>query len=136
MRVVLDTNVLISGIFFSGPPAQILTAWQAEKIQIVVSTEIIEEYWRVGERLAQKYIGIDIEPTLGLIIKNAELIQAPPLSGQISRDPHDDKFIACALAGNVGFIISGDNDLLTIASYREVQVLTPRAFLSEYVDNG
>ncbi len=130
---MLDTNVLISGIFFSGPPAQILTAWRAGKVQLIVSTEIFEEYWRVGEKLAQKYTDINIEPILRLIIQNAELIQAAALPEPVSRDPDDDKLLACALAGNVEFIVSGDNDLLTISGYRGVNVLSPRAFLSEYL---
>ena len=49
MKVVLDTNVFISGVFFSGPPYQILKAWREGKIQLVVSEKIFEEYVRVGE---------------------------------------------------------------------------------------
>ena len=48
MRIVLDTNVFISGIFFSGPPSQILKAWKDTKIQIVLSKEILIEYQRIG----------------------------------------------------------------------------------------
>ena len=49
MRIVVDTNVFISSIFFSGPPAQILQAWKEKKLQIVLSQEIIDEYQRVAE---------------------------------------------------------------------------------------
>ena len=45
MKVVLDTNVFISGVFFSGPPHQILTAWRDGKIQLAISQEILKEYW-------------------------------------------------------------------------------------------
>ena len=49
MRVVLDTNVLVSGIFFSGPPAKILAAWADGRFEMVASVEILAEYRRVGE---------------------------------------------------------------------------------------
>ena len=50
MKIVLDTNVFISGIFFSGPPYQILKAWKDKKIQIVLSQEIVTEYQRMTEK--------------------------------------------------------------------------------------
>lgn len=60
MKIVLDTNVFISGIFFSGPPFQILQAWKERKIQFVLSQEIVSEYQRVAEALANKYPIVDI----------------------------------------------------------------------------
>ncbi len=67
MRIVLDTNVLISGIFFGGPPAQILQAWQDTSIKIILSEEILEEYQRVSEELSSKFPAIDIEKIIELI---------------------------------------------------------------------
>jgi predicted nucleic acid-binding protein len=54
MRIVLDTNVFVSGVFFSGPPYQILKAWRDDQLQLAISKEILEEYQRVGEALAAK----------------------------------------------------------------------------------
>lgn len=51
----MDTNVLVSGIFFSGPPFQILNAWQQQKLQLVLSPEILAEYQRVAIILGEKY---------------------------------------------------------------------------------
>ena len=67
MRIVLDTNVFISGIFFSGPPSQVLKAWKGKHIQIVLSEEILTEYQRVGEELSSKYSKIDIGPIIDLL---------------------------------------------------------------------
>jgi len=50
VKIIVDTNVFISGVFFSGPPYQILKAWCDGKIQLVISQEILEEYHRVGEK--------------------------------------------------------------------------------------
>ena len=63
MNIVLDTNVFISGIFFDGPPSEILNAWKHSRIQIFLSTEILEEYQRVAEELTDKFPTIDILPT-------------------------------------------------------------------------
>jgi uncharacterized protein len=54
-KVVIDTNVFVSGIFFSGPPHQILKAWQQGQLQIAVSEEIVEEYKRVIDTLSAKF---------------------------------------------------------------------------------
>ena len=67
MRIVLDTNVLISGIYFSGLPGKILQAWRSQKLQLAVSTEILEEYLNVAERLATQYVNVEYEEILGRI---------------------------------------------------------------------
>ena len=72
MRVILDTNVLKSGIFFSGPPVKILRAWRDRKVQLVVSTDILKEYFQVAKRLSLRYSGIDMGPLLMLLIWNIE----------------------------------------------------------------
>ena len=59
MRVVLDTNVFISGIFFTGPPHQILRAWRDGKVQLLVSPSILDEYQRVGDELTLQFRGVD-----------------------------------------------------------------------------
>lgn len=55
MRVILDTNVFVSGIFFSGPPYEILHAWRQGRVTLVVSVEILSEYERVGQELAKQF---------------------------------------------------------------------------------
>ncbi len=116
MRVVLDTNVLISGILFSGPPSEILKAWRGGKVQIVLSPEIIDEYIRVSEILAGNYPGIEIGPIVTMIVANSETIQTQTLAQQVYEDPDDDKFLACALSGESKIIVSGIN---TCSSYRD-----------------
>jgi len=106
VKVVLDTNVLISGIYFGGLPGKILEAWGARRFQLLVSTEILQEYLNVAERLADRYAGVEYESILGLIIQNAELVQASKLPEPVSTDPDDDKFLACALAGESTTIVT------------------------------
>ena len=136
MRIVLDTNVLISGIYFSGLPGKILQTWRSRKLQLLVSVEILEEYLTVAERLASRYGGVEYEGILGLIVQNAELVQTTDLPEPVCEDPDDDKFLACALASNTNIIVSGDSDLLKVSGYCGIQVLTPKAFVTELLDQS
>lgn len=129
IKVVVDTNVLVSGIFFSGPPYQILKAWQDDKIQIAVSEDIIKEYRRVIEELSAKFRGIDIEPILELIFVEAELVPSLSFESAVCEDPDDDKFLACAIVSKSRYIISGDKHLLKIGKYLNATIVTPRYFL-------
>ena len=133
MRVVVDTNVLVSGVFFGGMPSRILEAWRDKKIDVVVSPDILEEYRRVGEQLETQFTDVCLAPFLALLVMNAEIIEPPDLPEQVSRDSDDDKFIACAIAGGCRVIISGDKDLLSISGYRGVKVVAPREFLESVI---
>jgi uncharacterized protein len=132
VRAILDTNIFISGIFFSGPPARILEAWRDGKIQIVVSEAILEEYRAVGMRLAVDFRGADIEPFLNLVSLTARLYRAPALPSQICDDPDDDKFIACALASGTKLVVTGDKSLLKVSGYRGIKILTAREFIDRF----
>lgn len=133
MRVVLDTNVLLSGIFFSGPPNKILEAWRDGDIQFVLSAEIIDEYTRVSKILADRYSGMEISLILNLIVAHSDIVQTPPLPHQVCEDPDDDKFLACAISGECKVIVSGDRHLLKLSGYWGIVVLTPRAFVEQYL---
>jgi len=133
VRIVLNTNVFVSGVFFSGPPYQILKAWRDGKVQLVISQEILEEYQRVGETLAYQFPGVDLGPILELVTVKAELTQAPRLPEPVCDDPDDDKFLACALASNSEVIISGDKHLLKVSGYCGINILRPRKFLDDFL---
>ena len=74
MRTVLDTNVFISCMFFSGPPYSILEAWRDGSIQLVISPAIFQEYQRVADELSERYLGVDISDILYLLLVKAEMI--------------------------------------------------------------
>lgn len=133
MRIVLDTNVFVSGVFFSGPPYQILRAWQAGKIELAVSPEILDEYQRVGETLAEEHPILNLKPVLEYVIRDANVFSAPPLPEAVCEDPDDDKFLACALASGSKMIVSGYKHLLKVSGYQGVEVLKPREFVTQYL---
>jgi putative PIN family toxin of toxin-antitoxin system len=133
MKIVLDTNVFISGVFFSGPPYQILKAWRNQEFQIVISPEILDEYHRVGKELSARFSMVDLDPILKLIIAKAELIEAASLDEAVCDDPDDDKFFAGAIAGEVMLIVSGDKHLLKMSGYQGIEVIRPRQFVDKYL---
>ena len=133
MRIILDTNVFVSGVFFSGPPYQILKAWRDGRLQLAISEEILDEYQRVGETLASKFPGIHLEPILELVTLKAKIFPSQRLPSPLCDDPDDDKFLACALAGKCRIIVSGDKHLLKVSGFRGIQVLKPRDFVDAHL---
>lgn len=90
----------------------------------------MDEYRRLMHELAAQFPAVDPGPPLELLAVHARLVEAPTLHEAVCTDPTDDMFLACAVAGGSRVVISGDKALLRTASYRGVEVLTPRAFLS------
>lgn len=133
MRVVLDANVFISGVFFTGPPYQILDAWRYGRLQLIISADILDEYQRVAKTLAKEYPQVDPAPIMALLTVEAEMISPPRLPERVCQDPEDDKFLACALAAKIGAVISGDKHLLRVSGYRGIEVIRPREFVNRYL---
>jgi len=133
VKIVLDTNVLVSGIFFGGPPQDILRAWRDGKVQLVISPDILSEYIRVGEVLSKQFPAIDIRPFIDLVTVNADMVSSADSAGAICNDPDDDKFFLCAISARCKIIVSGDKHLLVKSGYGGVQVLKPREFFEKHL---
>jgi uncharacterized protein len=133
VRVVLDTNFFVSGVFFTGPPFRILQAWRNGLLQLVISPDILDEYQRVGEDLARQFSAIDLRPMIDLVTVNARMVPDEKFSAPVCDDPDDDKFIACALTGKSKLIVSGDKHLLKVSGFREVRILKPREFVDTFL---
>ena len=133
MRVILDTNVFISGIFFSGPPSKILKAWADQKFHLVLSQQILDEYQRVSEDLSSKFPSIDIAPIIELITIHGLFIDTHGYTLPVCEDPDDNKFIECAVASNCKIIISGDKHLSILSEFRGIAILNPRDFVDKYL---
>ncbi len=136
IRIVLDTNVFVSGLFWSGPPRQILDAWEEKSLCLVFSLEIMEEYKRIAHALAHKrelHQDINVSAALELIAIHGELASPISLDKSISRDADDDKFIACALGADCSLIVSGDKDLLDISGFAGINVMKPADFILNHL---
>ena len=135
MKLILDTNVLVSGIFFGGVPGQILTAWADERVSLVLSPAILDEYARVGAELATKYVErrAAMFAVLDVITVNATIVNATPLITRVSADPADDVFLAAAMSSDTRLIVSGDRHLLDVSGWQEIVVVKPRDFLHRFL---
>ncbi len=134
MRIVVDTNVLISGIFFGGFPEKILRASVEGKIRACASMEILNEYQEIiREMVRRKQGNIDVS-ILNPLIRSMEVIE-PASKTEICRDPDDDKFINCARDAQAMYIVSGDKDLLVIQQFENISIVTAKEFCERYLKN-
>ena len=129
MRIVIDTNIIASALFFGGKPYRLLRYVMESRVDVVASKEIVDEYEEIVLRLQRKYPAINTRIPLQEIISKFEIIRVNSQI-HISRDPADDKFISCALDGKCLYIVSGDSDLLDIESYEGIEILTVSDFLN------
>jgi len=131
VRVVIDTNVIVSALLFGGIPARLTALWRDETITPLVSSEIMAEYIRVLAYAKFRLTAEEINMLLtGEILPWFEVITAPKGSPFVALDPDDDKFIWCAMAGKAACIISGDEHLLACAA-SPVSIVTANAFLCQ-----
>ncbi len=133
MRVVLDTNVVVSGAFFGVAPRALLDAALDGRFHVVMTPQILDEYLRVCDRLSDSYPRADFRPLVTHLAAEGSLVPDTEGSERITADPDDDKFMRCAwLAGAV--VVSGDRHLLAADGWNGVRVQTPSAFLSGLAD--
>ncbi len=132
LRVVLDTNVLISGVIALGSSARILDSARKEEIKIVTSFHMLEEFSNVvsRRRIVRKYPDVteNAEILLDFFRAFAEFVSGIPGDDPISSDRDDDYVLACAVDGKADFIVSGDPHLLDLKSYKKIPILSPREF--------
>ncbi len=128
MKIVLDTNVLISGIFWRGNPYNILLAWKERKFDIYVSLEILEEFVKILKNFKIQMPENMLEEWINLLVENCILIE-PEERFNVVSDRKDNKFIDCAVAGKVDYIVSGDSDLTELKIFMDIKIVTPREFL-------
>ena len=132
MRIVVDTNVLISGVFFGGFPQKILRASVEGRIRAYASMEILSEYQEIVREMVRRKQGhIDVS-ILNPLIRSMEIIE-PTSKIEICRDPDDDKFINCAKDAQAMYIVSGDKDLLVIRQFEDISIVTAKEFCERYL---
>lgn len=133
MRVVLDTNVLVSAIFFAGVSGRILEAWSEGRFEMLASVDILAEYRRVVARLERRFPSLEARPVLDLIIRECRLVEPVSVLPTACDDPDDLKFLGCAAAGRASCIVSGDRALLRASGFEGIEILTPRVFTRRYL---
>jgi putative PIN family toxin of toxin-antitoxin system len=132
MRAVIDTNVLISAFITpDGAPARILRSM--DSFTLVSCEVLLVEIERVihYDHIQRKFNLSDdhIAAYMNRLRAYSEIFDTPPAVKSISRDPDDDKFLACAIAGAADYVVSGDRHLLELGVYEEIRIVTPAEFL-------
>ena len=130
MRIVIDTNVIASGIFFGGKPKMLLEMVVTRRLDAFVSEEILLEYQETVEELCSRYPSRPHQLPLAHIMSSMNMID-PHTSIQVCRDPDDDKFIECAVDAQCIYIVSGDKDLLAVGQYDGVKIVTVAEFFDQ-----
>ena len=130
MRVVLDTNTVISALLFSGTASRLVPLWRSRRIVPVLSKEILDEYVRILAYPKLELTGVEIGELIELeILPHFEPVVVRRRLRVVKRDPSDDKFLECAVAADAACLVTGDRDLLEIGSYRKIPILPVGAFL-------
>jgi putative PIN family toxin of toxin-antitoxin system len=134
IRVVLDTNILVSSLVAEyGPLRQILDAWLEDRYSLVTSLYLVEELIHVLSypRIAKR-VHLDEEELTAImaaLLSKAEVTPGHLRLPGVTRDPKDDAVVACAKEGDANYIVSGDQDLLVLDEYEGIRVVTPRQFV-------
>lgn len=128
MRAVLDTNVVISAIFFGGMPLKIVRVAFAKKVELVASRAVLREYREVAERLHVQFPSVNYRRPLSILESKLIIVRPVALGETVCRDPDDDAIIACALGGKAKVICSGDDDLLALNGFRGLEIMQPSDF--------
>jgi uncharacterized protein len=130
MRVVLDTNVLVSSLLFKGPVSGIHDARTEARFTSLISKPVLEEYARVLAYPKFDLSETDIAGLLGSeLLRHAEPVDVASRVNAVKADPPDNRFLELAVDGGADFIVSGDRHLLDLDSWRGIPILGAREFL-------
>jgi putative PIN family toxin of toxin-antitoxin system len=128
MRVVIDTNVIISA-YLGGALEPILQAFKGGKFKLIISKVILDEYLDVLMRPKFKIRQEELDDLISLLIIKTEFVTPTSAVNVIQADPSDDKFLEAALEANATSIVSGDNHLLELKTFRGIPILTAHEFI-------
>lgn len=125
--------MIVSGVIAAtGPPRRILIGWRRREFELLVSSALLDEVVRVLSlpRIARRYhvTPEDVADIAHLLTSRAILLTELPPILPTSRDPADDSLLALALAGHADHLVSGDNDLLTLKSFKGIAILSPASY--------
>jgi putative PIN family toxin of toxin-antitoxin system len=131
VKIVIDTNVVVSALFFGGKPEKLLQYAIRESINAVVSKEIIDEYNELSLRMTSKYPEKQKRFPLDDFISACAVVH-PSRKITVCRDSDDNKFLECATEAKCLYVVSGDNDLLDLKSFEGVEIITVAQFFERF----
>jgi len=129
VRVILDTNVVVSALLWGGTPERLIDAAGEERLELLTSTDLVAELAGILERgkfrekLRAK--NLSAAEVVARYREIAETIEATAIAEARLRDPDDASVLACALAARADAIVTGDSDLHALCSYEGIPIFTP-----------
>jgi putative PIN family toxin of toxin-antitoxin system len=136
MIVVLDTNTVVSAIFWPNSTARRCLAGLARRVyDLALTSEVFDEYEAVAAEFQVRFPACNSNGALAWLRYKAYWVEPASLGKQRSRDQKDDPFLACALAAHATFIVTRDRDLLDLGKPFGVEMITPARFLLRQRDN-
>ena len=131
MRIVADTNLIISSIFWSGAPYKIIRYALQKKLEIITSQEILNEVRKVLTDPQDRFelSEQELDDVINGIVLYANIIN-PTINIDIVRDPKDNHGVACAIAAKAEYIVTRDKDLLVLKTHAGIKIITPDDFLT------
>lgn len=128
MKVVIDTNVWVSALVFGGNPRKVFEKIISQGYTIVYSEELLTEIRRTVRTKFPDFTG-DLESLVVAFNPRLQKAELGTVNVNGSRDPKDDMVLETAVTENVDYIVSGDDDLLSLKSYRKMKIVNPAEFL-------
>lgn len=128
MRVVIDTNIMVSAYLGSALKV-IIASWKSRRFTLVVSDAIADEHREVLQRPKFQIEQTELDDFFSLLLDKAEFVIPLETINVVTDDPSDNKFIEAAIAGKVKLIVSGDNHLLELKSFKDIPIITARDFI-------
>jgi len=135
VRIVADTNVLISGLLWTGTPHQIIKLAEDKHIILFSSLSIIEETSKVLAR--EKFtarieqLNTTREELIEALLSIVEIVHPTEPVKAVSEDPEDDKILECAVAAQANYVVSGDPHLLRLKKFRGTKIVNPQDFIKD-----
>ena len=139
LRLVLDTNVLVSAFLWRGTPGRLVELAGEKEVQLFTSRTLLDE---LSATLTKKKLAKSVEATgltadqmLANYKRIATTVSARQLDERVSRDADDDAVLACALAARVDLVVSGDDDLLVLGSFKDIAIVSVSAAMRQFSGN-
>lgn len=128
LRAVFDTNVFLSGIIFGGNPRKCLDLVRQKRVILFTSSFIL---WEVAAKLTSKFVWSNqqVAQVIRAIAKISTLVKPTAIVQAVDVDPSDDRIIECAVAARVKYLVTGDQHLLNVGWFEDIEIVTPTEFI-------
>ena len=129
MKIVIDSNIFVSSFFWKGNPRKIFDRVIDGFDELFITDDILDEIRKVLSKDKFDAKAKEIDDYIKIIENYSQKIVLNDIIENVSRDIDDNKILKCGLEGNVGYIITGDKDLLVLKEYKSIKIINPKEYL-------